>query len=95
MGERHTLEVAYQVPKSQANATIGDDLINHLQDGEIDGEEVNLDIMQTNDFIDNEEEEEDSIEKEEDFMDRMRKTPLKRKRKVLLMMKKKHCMRLV
>ena len=45
MGERHTLEVAYQVPKSQANATIGDDLINHLQDGEIDGEEVNLDII--------------------------------------------------
>ncbi|GAU21906.1 hypothetical protein TSUD_34030 [Trifolium subterraneum] len=40
--DRHTLEVAFQVQESQATTTIEDDPIDHLQDDEIDGEEVSL-----------------------------------------------------
>jgi hypothetical protein len=44
--DRHTLEVAFQVQESQATTTIEDDPIDHLQDEEIDGEEVSLDDVE-------------------------------------------------
>ncbi|KAK2384836.1 hypothetical protein QL285_072138 [Trifolium repens] len=44
--DRHTLEVAFQVQESQATTTIEDDPIDHLQDEEIDGEEVSLEDVE-------------------------------------------------
>ena len=66
--DRHTLEVAYQVNESQVNGTIKDDLVDHLQDDGIDGEEVDLDIMHANYLMDNdyEEEEEENEDGDED-----------------------------
>ena len=46
--DRHTLEVAFQVQESRVNTTIEDDPIDHLQDDEVDGEEVSLPMMQEN-----------------------------------------------
>jgi len=64
--DRHTLDVVYQVQESHVNAIIEEDPIDHLQDDEIDGEEVDLPRVQENDFIEDDEHVEVDFEEDEE-----------------------------
>ena len=54
MDNKHTLEVFYQEEQSHVNTIIEDDPIDHLQDDEVDGEEIEMIWVEENDFIETE-----------------------------------------